>query len=464
MRFINHLDVDQNQLLNAVLHNSIIDVATTLPGQIFYRIDTDTIRVRDAAELRSVLMTHRVLSGSGITATENVPQGTVTITSRVDEVSLGFTGLGVMQVRPEGISNSHIANNAAIAPSKIGGGAIGQILVGNATGVWTPVAMTGDVGIGPSGATVIGTARVAFSMIANGTACSIFGRSVNSTGVMGNISAAANNQLLARVSDALAFVPFSDALIPNNTIGHNKLVNTTLTNRVLGKMGVAGAVEQVRVWVSGETVVRDDATLLSSRATLDYVDALVTGTGRIQGAFDANAETQLPGGATIRRGDFWHVTVAGTVQTINLNIGDVIIAIQDNPTRTNIAHYIVLESNRSVATTTTHGWVRLATHTDMANRVIDAVVPNPHQLMEFLTTHMRYTGAFQTLIGNGTATQIDVTHGLGSFNVAVRLYTAGGFNEVFTTVSIITNNVIRLIFRRPPTVNEFSVVVIGQRA
>ncbi len=65
-------------------------------------------------------------------------------------------------------------------------------------------------------------------------------------------------------------------------------------------------------------------------------------------------------------------------------------------------------------------------------------------------------------VGDGSATQIDVTHNLGTKDVTVELYVNSGSNETVTAdVSRPDTNTVRLNFAAAPTSAQYRVVVMG---
>ena len=108
---------------------------------------------------------------------------------------------------------------------------------------------------------------------------------------------------------------------------------------------------------SGSTV--DD--IWSANKTQAVVDAAVVGLYDHKGAYDAGANSPdldtSPSG--VKKGDAYTVSVTGTFFTEVLEVGDVIIADQDDPTL--LTHWTRVQKSIDAATTTTKGIVELAT-------------------------------------------------------------------------------------------------------
>lgn len=89
---------------------------------------------------------------------------------------------------------------------------------------------------------------------------------------------------------------------------------------------------------SGWAVTSQD---LSAYATIAYVNSVLAGLVELQGDYDASTNTPdldtAPSG--IFKGDAWECSVAGTFFTFALDVGDIVIAKQDDPTTE--AHWII---------------------------------------------------------------------------------------------------------------------------
>lgn len=132
----------------------------------------------------------------------------------------------------------------------------------------------------------------------------------------------------------------------------------TVIGRVVAGTGVASAISIIN---TNDMSGASNTNLATAGSTKAYIDSLVAGIGSLIGSFDANTSTTFPGTATTKKGDYWYVTVAGTVNGISLNVGDVLVANKANPSTTNPNDWIFLETNRDQATTTVLGLVMLAT-------------------------------------------------------------------------------------------------------
>lgn len=287
----------------------------------------------------------------------------------------------------------------------------------------------------------------------------------------------------------LADLSVTTSKVVDGAITFAKIQNVA-TMTVLGRVTAGtGAVAPITILTDLSTGT-NNSTLATSGAIKAYVDASIASIGTLIGGFDASVGTVFPGGLTTKKGDYWYVTAAGTIQGETFNIGDVIIANQANPTTTNKAHYTFLESNRDLATTTIVGLVRLATNqeildgtgngvvtastlilrtatetrTGLAQKATDAEFNLGTENTKFVTSQqvkaaLNALGAYSALIGNGSATSITVTHGLNTTNVVPALYRVSTGQLCITDIRPATNTTVIITFAKPPAANAFKIVL-----
>ena len=223
-----------------------------------------------------------------------------------------------------------------------------------------------------------------------------------------------------------------------------------------------------------------------------YVDSQVAAIGSLQGSVDASTSTNFPGSALTKKGDYWYVSVAGTIQGVLFNVGDVIIANIANPTVTSANSYIFLETNRDQASTTVLGLVTLATNAEVqagtdANKVVtpaslssrtatetrtgiaeiatqaetnagtdDTRIVTPLKLKTFFDN---VVGGFTASIGNGVANSFVVTHNLNTLDVTTNLIEVSTGNQVITDISHTSVNSVTVNFFNAPTTNQYRIII-----
>ncbi|RZL10633.1 MAG: hypothetical protein EOO89_20905, partial [Pedobacter sp.] len=244
----------------------------------------------------------------------------------------------------------------------------------------------------------------------------------------------------------------------------------TVIGRVIGGTGQA----------SGITIINDNSmsgatstNLATAGSIKAYVDASIAGIGTLIGGFAAGSATQFPGTGTTKKGDYWYVTTAGTVQGVIFQVGDMLIANQAAPSNTNPAQWIFIQGNLDQATTTILGAVVLATAAEVntgsdANKVVtpstlsqrtatetrtgiaaiatqaevnagtnDGKLITPMKLSAFMN---QYISGFAGTVGNGTLTSFTLTHNLGTRDLSWTLLDLNSNNLCWTNMSFPTVN------------------------
>ncbi len=110
------------------------------------------------------------------------------------------------------------------------------------------------------------------------------------------------------------------------------------------------------------------------------------------------------------------------------------------------------------ATETTKGIAELATQTETNTGTDDTRIVTPLKLANYSNRKLKYT----TTIGDGSTTQFDITHNLGTKDVLVSVRKASGNeDEVGCEKKRTDNNTVRLNFTVAPASNAMKVVVLG---
>lgn len=197
----------------------------------------------------------------------------------------------------------------------------------------------------------------------------------------------------------------------------------------------------------------------TASAVKSYVDAKVGGLGNLEGAWDASSGSFPTGSSPVsgtKKGDYWYVSVAGTMGGVAFNLGDVIIARVDNASTTTASDWIQLEVNRDQATESVLGLVRIADQTTVNTGTDDTEAITALKLKTYLDGR---TGGYATSIGDGTATSFTVTHNLGTTDVIVMLVDNTTGEEVMADVVVATTNTITVSFALAPSASGIRVIV-----
>jgi hypothetical protein len=267
----------------------------------------------------------------------------------------------------------------------------------------------------------------------------------------------------------------------------------------LNNLTVIGNVSGAAANAAEVTIITDMAnssssSLATSTAIKTYIDANVGSLGNLEGAWDASSGSFPVGSAPVagtKAGDYWYVSVAGTVNSVAFNVGDVIVA-KINAASTSLAtDWIQLEVNRDQATTTVLGLVFLATNAETqtgtdANKAVtpaslsartatetrtgiaeiatdaelttgtdDTRIVTPLKLKTYLDNR---TGGYAANIG-GAGTSYALTHGLSTIDVIVMIKDNTTLEEVITDVVITDANTVTVSFATAPGANAYRVII-----
>jgi len=269
-----------------------------------------------------------------------------------------------------------------------------------------------------------------------------------------------------------------------------QLATMTVVGNVTG--GTANAAE-VSVITDGTLATASNTNIPTSTAVKTYVDAQIGALGNLEGSWDASAGSFPVGAAPVvgtKKGDYWYVSVAGTVDGVSFNVGDMLIAtVNSASTSTYASNWTSLEVNRDQATTTVLGLVYLATAAEVQTGTDAVKAITPSTLSARTATETR-TGiaaiATQSDVNTGTDdTEIvtplklktnlatykyaanvvvasagaqTVTHNLGTSDVIVAVYDSTN-NEVFCDVAKTSTSVVTLTFAGTPVADTYRVVV-----
>jgi hypothetical protein len=235
-------------------------------------------------------------------------------------------------------------------------------------------------------------------------------------------------------------------------------------------------------------------TLATSSSIKSYIDSTVGDLGNLEGGWDASSGSFPVGSAPVagtKAGDYWYVTVAGTVDSEPFNIGDMIVAKSNSASTTSKVDWIRLEVNRDQATTTVLGLVYLATNAETqtgtdANKAVtpaalssrtatetrtgiaeiatqaetdggtdDTRIVTPLKLKTLLDNR---TGGYAANIG-GSGTSYALSHGLNTIDVIVMIKDNTTLEEVFTDVVITDANTVTVSFATAPSANAYRVII-----
>lgn len=293
-------------------------------------------------------------------------------------------------------------------------------------------------------------------------------------------------------TDKLADNAVTSIKITDKSILFSKIQDIP-TMTVIGRVGAgSGSPSAITIINDNSLSGANGSTLVTSGAVKAYIDARISDIGSLIGSFDANTSTQFPATATTKKGDYWYVTVAGTVQGVSFNVGDVLIANKPNPSNTNPNDWIFLETNRDQATTTVLGLVMLATNAEVQQGTNNTKAVTPESLSARVATETQtgliaiatqaevnagvvnnktvtpqtlklffdsQVGGYTGLIGNGVATSIVVQHNLNTKSIIAEFFLMPDEEKVLVDYKRTSVNTITVDFGVAPAPNSIAVVI-----
>ena len=213
------------------------------------------------------------------------------------------------------IDNANIKSSAGIDHSKLASLTSGRLLVGNGSNVPTGVDVTGDVTISNAGVTAIGSTKVTNGMLA---------------GSIANSKLATDPLARANHTGTQAHTTISD------------FDTGVQANRLDQMAAPTGAVALNSQKITGLA----DGTAATDAATKGQVDVAISSDITLKGAYNANTNSpnldSSPSSGTIKKGDHYVVSVAGTFYSEALQEGDSLISEVDNPS--SVGDWIITNS------------------------------------------------------------------------------------------------------------------------
>lgn len=398
-KFLTHLDLAKNQILNVALQNLATAPSSPVAGQIYFNTVDARIYFWDgtawidiSGDLRSVI------GGSGLTATYSADGDEVTLDVNVDSATIEINA-DTLRIKDLGVTTAKLADSA-VTTIKINTNAvtlakIQQIaalkLLGNVTG------STADV------------AQVDIKTAVDGTA--------------------------------------ADTNIPTA-----KAVKDYVDGLVAGLGNLEGG------WnASGGTFPVGASPTAGTKAG-DYW--YVTTAGTVGGiAFNVGDViiAKVNNASTTSAAD-WVQLEVNRDQATETVLGLVEIATQTE-TNTGTSDTVAvtpLKLAGRTATETRTGIAEIATQAEVNTGTDDERIVTPLKLKAFFDASV---GGYAVNVGNGTATSYAVTHNFGSRDVIVSIYDNTTYEEVFTDVVLTSTSVVTVSFNTAPASNAYRVVV-----
>ena len=271
------------------------------------------------------------------------------------------------------------------------------------------------------------------------------------------------NADIVRVKDlGITTAKLNDGAVTTIKLGDNQVtlakLATVANNTVLGN--ISGATANVgTITIVTDLASASSTTLATSSAIKTYIDTNIGALGNLEGAWSTAGGT-FPVGSTpvagTKKGDYWYVSVAGTVGGVAFNVGDVIIAKIDAASTTLASDWIQLEVNRDQATESVLGVSRIATQAETNTGTNDTAYVTPLKMVTYLNNAV---GGYAANVGNASATSFTLTHSLGTRDVIVLIYDNATYEQIYADVAMTSTTVVTVSFATAPASSAYRVVI-----
>lgn len=196
------------------------------------------------------------------------------------------------------------------------------------------------------------------------------------------------------------------------------------------------------------------------QSELDAINSTIAGQLIYKGGYNAGTNSpDLEAGTGILQGYTYTVTNAGNFYGESVQIGDMVIAEEDDPTT--LKSWTLVNKNIPDivdATSVDKGIIRIATQSEVNAGTGDGAV-TPPTLVSFLNAQLTSYG-YAVNIGDGTATSFDITHGFNSKDVIVQAFYDSTGDGVVVGHRRTDNNTVRVLVNEAIGNNELRIVMI----
>ena len=449
-KFLTHLDMQGNQILNAAFEKLATDPTTgNFEGRIYYNTAGDVLKFYDGTAWQAVG------DQIAIEGTEN-------------EVTVSFnSGTGTYTISLPSTINADTTGNAATATKLATARTIE--LTGDVTG-----SATFD-----GSATASISATIAANSVALGTdttgnyVATITGTAdqVTVTG-SGNEDAAVTLSLPQSIATTSSptFAGVTGGNVQVGITGDNE-IDTDEGNLTIDSAGGTVTVDDNLI-VSGDLTVNGTTTTVNTE-TINLADNIITLNSNATGAPTENAGIEVERGdadnVALRwneTDDTWEATRNGT------NYAALILAGDDIPTSdiTNFTEDVqdvvggMVSGSNSLSATYNDGAGTLSLDTTLATTSYLSKTSGLAVDIATLETKLvtdSFTKKATANVGNGTNTSFAVTHGLGTRDVQVQVYDNASYDTVECDVVRTDANNVTVSFTVAPANDAYRVVVIG---
>lgn len=420
IKYLNNIDLSQNELQNAVVQNLGSNPSSPLEGQIYFNTTAGNKKlwlydgsgwVDASGDIKSVS------SGTQTTLTVQNPAGP---NPSFSTVTAAVTNGGTALATGDQIYDFVVGQN---------------YLTGNQT-----ITLSGDLsgsGTTSINATIASTA-VEAGMLNNNV---ISGRAELSNGIASTDELLISDAGVVKRTDVSVLEAYmqSNLAFTANTDNDVNVANLTARLPQITESVTIGDATDVTITTSGDLTVTGDLTVSGTTTTvnsttLNVADNIVTLNSDVTGAPSQNAGIEVNRGTSTDVAIRWNETTEKWQLTNNgTTYSDI----------TTGAHPVT-------ATNSAEGLVELATDAEALAGTSDTVVVTPGNLA---------ARSWKGTIGDGSATAITVTHSLNTRDVIIQLYDASSYDTVYADVVRTTVDTATITFTSAPATGDIIVLV-----
>lgn len=446
-KFLTHLDMQGNQILNAALEKLATDPSTgNFEGRMYYNTASDNIRFYDGTAWNTV--------GESITINGTENEVTVTVNDNTYTISLPST------------INADTTGNAATATKLATARDIA--LTGDVTGT---ASFDGSSNVSISA--TIAANSVALGTDTTGDYVATIAGTTNQVTVTGSgtegraVTLSTPQDIHTGANPTFAGATLGSVQVGVTADGE---IDTTAGNLTLDSAGGTTTVDDNLV-VTGDLTVQGTTTTIETQ-TLNVEDNIITLNYGVTGTPTLNSGIEVERGdlANVQfrwneTNDVWEATVDGTNyyevllsgQATASDISDFAEAAQD-AVGTMIADTATIDLTYTDATPELKADIKFATTSYLSGTSGLAV---DISAVETKLVADSFTKKATASVGNGTNTSFAVTHNLGTRDVQVQVYDNATYDTVECDVVRTDANTVTVSFAVAPATNAYRVVVIG---
>ena len=449
-KFLTHLDMQQNQILNAAFEKLATDPTTgNFEGRIYYNTVSDALKFYDGTAWQTV-------------------GDQIAIEGTSEEVTVSFNSLNnTYTISLPTTINANTTGNAATATKlatartiQLGGDLSGNVSFDGSENV------TLTATIGPD-AVALGTDTSGdYVATITGTTNQV---TVSGTGTEGRAVTLSTPQDI----HSGASPTFAGATLGNLQVGvtNDNEIDTASGNLTIDSAGGTVTVDD-NVIVTGDLTVQGTTTTVSTE-TLLVADNLITLNSNVTGTPTENAGIEIERGTSTNvelrwneANDTWEATRDGSTYANLVLVGD------DIPTSdiTNFAEDVqdtignILVDGTTVNFTYSDGTPSITAEVILATTSYLSSTGGLGVDIAAVETKLitdSFTKKATANVGNGTNTSFAITHNLGTRDVQVQVYDNATYDTVETDVVRTDANTVTVSFAVAPTTDAYRVVIIG---